>query len=110
MGDYHNWASLGDSLLIHHQTNRLISDIEIIGKSSTDKLPIYAFHIHKSDKVKNKKKKLWEHKIDKKVKKILIIGQHHGEEPIGVEIAMGLIKDLSSKTDIQDLLTSYYFV
>lgn len=108
--DYHKWQTLGDSLLNHHLGNRLISDIEVIGNSSVDKLPLYAFHIHNSPKIKNKKKKLWEHKIPKDVKKVLIIGQHHGEEPIGVEIAMSLIRDLTSDKSYSDLLSAYYFV
>ncbi len=108
--DYHSWTCLSDSLLHHHQYDRLISDIEIIGKSSQENLPIYAFHIHKSDKIKNKKNKLWEHSLPKKIKKVLIIGQHHGEEPIGVEIAMALIKDLTTNHNYSDLIRNFYFV
>lgn len=108
--DYHDWACLGDSLLHYHQANRLFTDIEIIGNSSVDKLPLYAFHIHKSDKIKNKKKKLWEHKLEKNVKKVIIIGQHHGEEPIGVEISLALLKNLTGNDDLSDLIKNYYFV
>lgn len=107
---YHSWKNLSDSLLYYHQANRLYSDIEIIGKSSSENLPIYALHIHKSAKIKNKKKKLWEHTLPAKIKKVLIIGQHHGEEPIGVEIAMAIIRDLTSKADSKALIENYYFL
>lgn len=107
---YHSWTNLSDSLLHYHQADRLISDIEIIGKSSVENLPIYAIHIHKSEKIKNKKLKIWEHLLAKDVKTVLIIGQHHGEEPIGVEISMAIIKELTQNKDLQDLISSYYFV
>ncbi len=107
---YHNWENLGDTLLTYHQQNRLVSDIEIIGQSSNDKLPIYAFHIHKSQKVKSKKVKLWDYNFPGDLPKVLIIGQHHGEEPIGVEIALGLIADLVGNNDLEDLIKNYYFV
>ena len=108
--DYHNWETLGDTLLHYHQVDRLISDIEIIGVSGTEKLPLYAFHIHNLEGIKNKKKKLWERKIKSSVKKVLIIGQHHGEEPMGVEIATSIIKELASSTEQTDLISKYYFV
>lgn len=108
--DYHNWATLSDSLLHYHQYNRLYSEIEIIGKSSAENLPIYAFHLHKFNNVYSKKRKLWQHSLPKGVKKVLIIGQHHGEEPIGVEIAMAMIKDLITSDDAISLLENYYFV
>lgn len=108
--DYHNWSTLSDSLLHYHQSNRLISELEIIGSSSSEELPIYALHIHKSDKIKNKKRKLWEHSLNNNVKRVLIIGQHHGEEPIGVEIAMAIIKDLTTEQSSLDLIENYYFV
>jgi hypothetical protein len=108
--DYHSWQTLSDSLLHYHHFNRLISEIEIIGKSSSDNLPIYALHIHKSAKIKHKKKKLWEHKLAEDTKKVLIIGQHHGEEPLGVEIAMAMIKNLITDANSQALIENYYFV
>ncbi len=108
--DYHSWKTLSDSLLHYHQEDRLISDIEIIGHSSAENLPIYALHIFKSDNITNKKKKLWERKLPKDIKKVLIIGQHHGEEPIGVEIAMAILKDLISKPNLEELIRNYYFV
>ena len=108
--DYHSWETLSDSLLHYHQYNRLHSDIEIIGKSSTDNLPIYAFHVHNFKNVHDKKEKLWEHPLDKDIRKVLIIGQHHGEEPIGVEIAMALIRELTTQAEAKDLIENYYFV
>lgn len=108
--DYHTWNSLSDSLLYYHQYNRLHSEIEIIGNSSADNLPIYAFHIHQFEDVKSKKKKLWEHSLDKDIKKVLIIGQHHGEEPIGVEITMAMIRELTTQEDVPNLIKEYYFV
>ena len=108
--DYHNWQTLGDTLLHYHQVDRLISELEIVGYSNNNNLPIYALHVHRSNQVKNKKKKLWEHHLSEDVKKVLIIGQHHGEEPIGVEIAMAIIKELTTQEDAEDLIRNYYFV
>ncbi|MBI9030981.1 hypothetical protein JEZ13_03100 [bacterium] len=107
---YHSWETLSDSLLHYHQADRLISDIEIIGNSSAENLPIYAIHIHKSKEINNKKKKIWEHPRPSDLKKVLIIGQHHGEEPIGVEIAMSLTKELTSNSEMQEVVSNYYFV
>lgn len=108
--DYHRWDNLADTLLRYHQLNRLNSDIEIIGKSSSEELPIYAIHIHKNPLIKNKKKKIWQHQINSQVKKVLIIGQHHGEEPIGVEISLNIIKELTSNSKQDDFLANFYFV
>lgn len=108
--DYHDWETLDDTLLYYHQMSRLISEIEVIGVSGTEELPLYAFHLHKFAKVKSKKKKLWEHELKSGVKKVLIIGQHHGEEPMGIEIANSIMKELITSSEHEDLLSHYYFV
>lgn len=107
---YHDWETLDDTLLYYHQISRLTSEIEVIGFSGTEELPLYAFHLHKFANVKNKRKKLWEHKPKSGVKRVLIIGQHHGEEPMGVEVANSIIKELITSTEHEDLLSQYYFV
>lgn len=57
--------------------------VHLIGFSGTEELPIYALQIG-----------------DRKLtRKALIIGQHHGDEVLGIEVALTIAKDLLSSED-----------
>ncbi|OQY38713.1 MAG: hypothetical protein B6226_03250 [Candidatus Cloacimonetes bacterium 4572_65] len=117
--NYHKWETIADSLRKYDNILGSNSQIEIIGYSGTENLPIEAIHIHKpKSSFTNKLKKLspfnssnlWDLALRDSVKKVLIIGQHHGEEPIGIEIAMAFLKSLTQESEnIDKLLENYYF-
>jgi len=73
---------------------------EIIGNSSNDSLPLYAVKI--SDNVR-----LNEHNEAA----VLICGQHHSEEPIGVEVGFHIInqllKNYSKSSEIKKMINNF---
>ena len=105
---YHRWSSLDDSLLYYTNQDKLTTELEIIGFSTNEQLPIYAFHCHNFQT--RSKGHLWNQTISDSVKKVLIIGQHHGEEPVGVEIAMKFIQALTTDKSLNNLKEKYYFI
>ncbi len=105
---YHSWDNLDDEMLELHSRDLSNSKLEIIGYSTNNKLPIYAMHIHSFADTSNLP--FEKRKIAEDIKKVLIIGQHHGEEPVGVEIAIKFIEDLTSSSEYKELKEKYYFV
>lgn len=92
---YHRWENIDDTLLVYHNFDKKDSKIEILGITETLQLPIYMYSLVKDNN--NKKKN------------ILIIGQYHGEEPLGVEIAFNIISELSRNKSNISLLETYNF-
>jgi len=71
---------------------------KILGETATNKFPIYAININNFSSTTNKPR-------------ILIIGQHHSEEPIGVEISFFIIQELCERysldKEIENLVNSF---
>ena len=74
-----------------------ISRLHLIGFSTNEDLPIYALEIGSP----------------KAAQKVLIIGQHHGDEVLGVEVAVAFAEYLSvnypGNRKVKDLLEHYQF-
>ncbi len=67
---------------------------EILGKTATNHFPIYAINVRNF--------------IDSADKpKILVIGQHHSEEPMGVEISYHLAEILCKKSKVTDPVNEF---
>lgn len=60
--------------------NPQLAKLKIIGFSGTEHLPIYALEIG----------------VDKPLRKVLIVGQHHGDEVIGVNVSVAFARHLLS--------------
>lgn len=58
-----------------------IANLQILGFSSAEELPIYALQISKPKAKRN----------------ILIIGQHHGDEVLGIELSIALAEEIMNK-------------
>lgn len=75
--------------------NPNLVNLRIIGFSSNEKIPLYALEIGEK----------------KAAKTVLLIGQHHGDEVLGVNIAMAYARQLvmgySNNTEYQKLLSQY---
>lgn len=60
-----------------------LCELKIIGFSGTDQLPIHALRIGRKDAPR----------------KVLVIGQHHGDEVLGIEVALGIAAQLEQPRD-----------
>ena len=69
--------------------------LHLLGLSTVEELPVHALEIG----------------TKKAVKDVLIIGQHHGDEVLGIEVAMAFAKELVNTSDkkIQKILEQYRF-
>jgi len=93
---YYREASLQKELKALADQYPQEAKLHIIGYSGTDKKPIYALQIQ----------------TDLQRTPVLVIGQHHGDEVIGVQIAMALAKQLLEQPDnsrIRQLKDAYAF-
>ena len=111
---YHTYADVADSLFswnekfsnnqepsAYYPTSGIIYQLQEIGRSTTEDIPIYAVKLsYNADQ-----------ELDKP--KVLILGQCHAEEILGVEISMEIIKRFlypdQYLSDIQTLISSLYF-
>ncbi len=91
--EYTKWAELLPKIKILKKQYPDLVKWEILGKTATNHFPIYAINI--SDfSTKNGKPK------------IIIIGQHHSEEPVGIEIAYSLAETLCKRYNLQENITN----
>ncbi|MDZ4181644.1 MAG: M14 family metallopeptidase [Candidatus Cloacimonadaceae bacterium] len=90
-------AQLFDELKQITRINPALVRLNIIGFSSTEHIPLYALEIGRPAAKR----------------KVLIIGQHHGDEVLGVEFALAFARELlaNGKTDkqISRILDEYSF-
>ncbi|MDP2173683.1 MAG: M14 family metallopeptidase [Candidatus Cloacimonadaceae bacterium] len=88
---------LFDELKKIARDNPALVRLHIIGFSSTEQIPLYALEIGRP--------------VSKR--KVLIIGQHHGDEVLGVEFALSYAKELAEKatTDkkVSRILDEFHF-
>ncbi len=89
---YHRSDDMLTAILSKSSNYSHLVDWQIIGESSNKKFPIYAFSITGTD-------------LNQSKPAVLFHGQHHGEEPIGVEIVMYLSKYLLSQYEKDDFIT-----
>ncbi len=93
---YYNEARLWADMKQLAQSNPDSVALLTLGVTSKDNKPIYALQIQ----------------TDLERTPVLIVGQHHGDEVVGVEIAMELAKQLingKNDADIRQLLSKYAF-
>jgi len=93
---YYNESSLQHEMQQLAKTNAGFVELQTIGYTAKEQKPLYALQIQ----------------TDLDRTPVLIVGQHHGDEVMGVEIAMALAKHLvNSKTDakVRQLLETYSF-
>lgn len=100
--DYHKNKDILNSINKWSKAYPSVFYSEVIGYSSNDKLPMRSFKISFNPQEKQ---------FDKP--SILIIGQIHASEPLGVEICMGfaeyLLKNYQKNERIKSLLRAYSF-
>lgn len=93
---YYNETRLYNDLKDIANNKSNYAGLHIIGTTAHDDKPIYALQIQTDlDRIP-----------------VLVIGQHHGDEVMGVEIAMGLAKQLTNPVDsiaVEQLLSKYSF-
>lgn len=75
---YLSFSSLEGSLAKFVSYGPIWSELKIIGFSGTEQLPIHAIRIGKKDAPR----------------KVLVIGQHHGDEVLGIEVAFAIARQL----------------
>lgn len=81
--DYLHYEQLHSRLTEISRQNPKLAQLHMLGFSSTEELPIFALQIGKAKAQRN----------------ILIIGQHHGDEVLGVELSVALAQELLQKHD-----------
>jgi len=90
---YTRFEDLGPKLTALMREHPETCRVHLIGFSGTEQLPLYALQIGNR-------------KLDRKV---LVIGQHHGDEVLGIEVALGIAEALLSEPtkEVQAILSRY---
>lgn len=94
--EYHRWETLLQAETSLANGYPGLVKLHIIGFSGTEHLPLHALQIGRGGK-----------------RKALIVGQHHGDEVLGVETALAWAKELAAKAntdrDIRRILDEFEF-